>query len=538
VRELGADFPEDDEEPALVLNLMEHVSMHPALRSLWLDFAPLHTRAAMRAVVDVALSSRLAALSLTWCGLAAERSDDCISELARLVSDGTLTELLISNQLHYSSLFNDHVDVSPLCAALRSSTTLTSLTLQDLGIWTHLATGNAILRALTGHASLQKLDLFQRDGDDGGNAELEQRALAQSVAITALVAADAPALQHLNLDGIWFGGDAGRRPIYQALSQNTHLRTLTCVSYAEGAGITEDPTFGFLRRTVLPAVRFCTSLRSLKCNFPHAEQLVQRRADAEAAGALLPAPMARSRSTVLPHAVLLKIVAQLPVDCRLRCMEVCTSWYMLLSGAEALWQRIDLSPGSGICVRPSNRLLMAAAARAVYNPEFVNLTGVNGLMPLDEFIERCSAPLPGEAEQWYLSADYRGEKLRKRAASWMYPPSPTCSSRRGFGTSFWGAAGMQMLDAPSMRGSWLALRKAGWTQQVQAELANPRHLHCLRYRASTPQVRCTAHLLRKSEIAAAAPSVSTPPCRPAAASTPAPPLTAAVAASLECRQRH
>ncbi len=235
-----------------MLNLMEHVSMHPALRCLWLDFAPLHIRAAMRAVVDVALSSRLAALSLTWCGLAKERSDDFISELARLVSDGSLTELLIAKQLHYPGLFNEPVNVSPLCAALRSSTTLTSLTLQDLGIWTHLATGNAILRALTGHASLQKLDLFQRDSEDGGNAELEraveQRALAQSVAITALVAADAPALQHLNLDGIWFGGDAGRRPIYQALSQNTHLRTLTCVSCAEGAGITEDPTFGFLGR--------------------------------------------------------------------------------------------------------------------------------------------------------------------------------------------------------------------------------------------------------------------------------------------------
>jgi hypothetical protein len=69
VRELGVDFPDDDgevgEEPAPVLNLMEHVSMHSALRSLWLDFAPLHTSAAMRAVVDVALSSRLAALSLT-----------------------------------------------------------------------------------------------------------------------------------------------------------------------------------------------------------------------------------------------------------------------------------------------------------------------------------------------------------------------------------------------------------------------------------------------------------------------------------------
>lgn len=110
------------------------------------------------------------------------------------MSDGTLAELLIAKQLHYPGLFNEPVNVSPLCAALRSSTTLTSLTLQDLGIWTQLATGNAILRALTGHASLQKLDLFQHDGDDGGNAEPEQRALAQSVAITALVAADAPAL--------------------------------------------------------------------------------------------------------------------------------------------------------------------------------------------------------------------------------------------------------------------------------------------------------------------------------------------------------
>jgi hypothetical protein len=65
----------------------------------------------------------------------------------------------------------------------------------------------------------------------------------------------------------------------------------------------------------------------------------------------------------LPHALLLLILALLPVDTRLRCAEVCRGW-RATAAERSLWLRLDLSLASGVTRRITETLLRAAAARA------------------------------------------------------------------------------------------------------------------------------------------------------------------------------
>jgi hypothetical protein len=65
----------------------------------------------------------------------------------------------------------------------------------------------------------------------------------------------------------------------------------------------------------------------------------------------------------LPHALVLLIFSLLPVDQRLRCLEVCRGWYATLT-ERSLWTRLDLSATAGLARRATDALLRAAAARA------------------------------------------------------------------------------------------------------------------------------------------------------------------------------
>jgi hypothetical protein len=66
----------------------------------------------------------------------------------------------------------------------------------------------------------------------------------------------------------------------------------------------------------------------------------------------------------LPLALVLMIFSLLPVDCRLRCAEVCRGWCAVLSEV-SLWTRLDLSATSGGLARPlTDALLRAATAKA------------------------------------------------------------------------------------------------------------------------------------------------------------------------------
>jgi hypothetical protein len=76
-------------------------------------------------------------------------------------------------------------------------------------------------------------------------------------------------------------------------------------------------------------------------------------ADEDAPSALAP----------LPHAVLLSIFAQLPVDLRARCACVCRGWRAALS-ERSLWTRLDVSRASSVTVAVTDALLRGAAARA------------------------------------------------------------------------------------------------------------------------------------------------------------------------------
>jgi hypothetical protein len=83
------------------------------------------------------------------------------------------------------------------------------------------------------------------------------------------------------------------------------------------------------------------------------------------------AERATSALSPLPLSVVLHIFSLLPVDCRLRCSEVCRGWRAVLL-ERSLWTRLDVSPSSGVRVRAGagrgrgalDGLLRCAAARA------------------------------------------------------------------------------------------------------------------------------------------------------------------------------
>jgi hypothetical protein len=93
------------------------------------------------------------------------------------------------------------------------------------------------------------------------------------VAVFALLAANAHALQKLDVSYCNIG-DAGLRPLFDALPRNTHLRTL----YLGENGMSE----AFARDVLLPAVRANSSLTMLWTGVLHAaaaeaEAIVTRR---------------------------------------------------------------------------------------------------------------------------------------------------------------------------------------------------------------------------------------------------------------------
>jgi hypothetical protein len=252
----------DERDEAAVVALAADLTFHAHMRQLHLRFAPLSTAAALDAVVDAALTRRLTSVTLQSCNLSPESAP----ALVRLVGGGALAELDISNR--HSVLLDAPIALA-LGTALRASSTLTALSLWFVRLWRDIAAATALLGALTGHASLRSLKISENlvrdaDRDDAG------------AALGALVAANAPALHELNVSYSSLG-DAGLRPLFDALPANTHLRTLH-------GGYNEESE-AFVGDTLLPAVRANSSLRKLHTSLQtdtarEAEALVRRRADA------------------------------------------------------------------------------------------------------------------------------------------------------------------------------------------------------------------------------------------------------------------
>jgi hypothetical protein len=80
----------------------------------------------------------------------------------------------------------------------------------------------------------------------------------------------------------------------------------------------------------------------------------------------------------LPLALVLFIFSLVPVDQRLRCLEVCKGWYATLS-ERSLWMRLDISATAGLVPRATDALLRAAEARAAGQLQALDLTDCVGI---------------------------------------------------------------------------------------------------------------------------------------------------------------
>jgi hypothetical protein len=75
----------------------------------------------------------------------------------------------------------------------------------------------------------------------------------------------------------------------------------------------------------------------------------------------------------LPHALVLLIFSLLPVDQRLRCLEVCKGWFATFN-ERSLWSRLDMSVTAGLARPATEALLRAASARAGGQLQALHLT--------------------------------------------------------------------------------------------------------------------------------------------------------------------
>ena len=239
--------------PALAAEL----AAHPSLRALMLS-APLHTFAALDAIVDVALSLPLRKLTLFRCGMLPASA----VALARLLRAGdALRELSLS---HTEQLLDAHV-AALLADALRSNRTLTSLTLANIGLWHDADAAAALFGALVGHTSLTSISLSQ-------NCAAGDAAAGAGTLLGALVAADAP-LRVLDVSYSMLG-DASMGPLVDALPQNTRLRELSCSI--------DDMSASLRAGLLMPALAANTSLQQLRTDHDEADAYIAARTAAAA----------------------------------------------------------------------------------------------------------------------------------------------------------------------------------------------------------------------------------------------------------------
>lgn len=197
------------------------------------------TRAAQDILVD-ALLLRRALRSLTIVGRAPSAAS-----MARLLAGGTLTHLDFVEIVGSQPVFKNAAGAALVADALRANTTLTSLLLwgDDVGTEAELTT---VLGALVGHRSLRKLQVCSAHWNKVCSA------------IAAIVAADAPALESLDLSETTLFYNGGLSIILDALPLNHHLRYLDI----SNSLMKEE----FATEQLLPAIRANTGLRKLKCH--------------------------------------------------------------------------------------------------------------------------------------------------------------------------------------------------------------------------------------------------------------------------------
>jgi hypothetical protein len=240
LRHLKADF-RGEEEAGITAEVAAAIATHASLSSVQLSSVRLDVPDALDAVVDAALLRRLSDVTLFCCRL----SPASAPALARLLGGSALTKLDIVN---VGMQLLDAPAAALLGDALRVNSTLTTLRLHAVHLFADAGAAAALLGALTGHASLRHLTLSYED------APSEHAVTLIGPALAALVAANTPALKKLSLS-FFSLGDAGMRPLLEALPYNTQLNGMMCAGNRMSAA--------FVRDVLLPAVRANTSLLSL-----------------------------------------------------------------------------------------------------------------------------------------------------------------------------------------------------------------------------------------------------------------------------------
>jgi hypothetical protein len=237
LHKLRVDFDVRTEDA--VLSLAADFAAHASLVDVLLVHAPLHTPAALDAIVAVALAKRFSELSLTYCRLAPASAP----ALARLLGGGALRSLDIVND---NAPLLDAAAAAVLGDALRANRALDWLLLASTALWRDPAVAVTLLRSITAHRSLRSVSLFYNPIGDAQDAA--------GAALGALVAANAPALLYLDLRDCGLQ-EAALGPLVDALAANTHLCALQLGEVTASAA--------FLRERLLPAVRANTSLKRL-----------------------------------------------------------------------------------------------------------------------------------------------------------------------------------------------------------------------------------------------------------------------------------
>jgi hypothetical protein len=270
VRSFQLELAAAEDRPEATFEVIAAAAAHASLSGFVLRGMTLDA-AALDAVVDAALTRRVTEVRLYWCAL----GTFAVPALVRMLHGSTaLFELAVGNG---GMQLLDAAVAELLGTALRANASLKTLWVLQADIWREPAAAATLLRALRGHPSLRCLNLACNDTEGEHNTA--------GAELAALVAADAPALQELDVSSCRLGNE-GLLPLCEALRRNTHLRVFNC----RENGMTED----FIRFCLLPAVAANTSLRKLSLTLQDqapteaaAEAVAfveRRRADAEAAG--------------------------------------------------------------------------------------------------------------------------------------------------------------------------------------------------------------------------------------------------------------
>ena len=254
LRELVVDL---EEPPRAVLAPLLRRST--TLKRLELVQAPANDAAALSELLDAAAAARVPSLKLYDC----ELRTDAFLALAALLRGGALATLTVADSAAPLA--------APVCAALRSCTTLTTLRLIDVGLFHVVDAGVALLAAVTGHATIRRLHLRFNLFDEGAAGD------AVGTALGALLAANAPSLTDLNLDHT-VGHERAAVPLLRALRANTHLRCLSLWGNAFGDAFVNGKLRDAVHaNTALVCLRLGIGLHT---SWRAAEELVVRRAEA------------------------------------------------------------------------------------------------------------------------------------------------------------------------------------------------------------------------------------------------------------------